>query len=294
MIRSIFSFRSLAYCSYALLLTAVLLYVRFPAEKFKKYCEKRVELVLPGSTCAIDSIAHHFPLSVDFENIKISKALDGQESEMVVDRLLISPVPLQFWRSFTVHGEIYSGLFDAALEIDRKTNSFQLDTLYAEGLDAGKIAAGIGVTEREVSGVVNFSGRYQGQSSNIGDGSGNGDVQIVSGSMSLMQPILALTTLEFEKLAVSVTYEKGSFGFLDGELLGKEMDVDFTGEMRMASPVVNSNIILSGHLQPDEDFLRNNPQEQQLVQRLLQRYKMTVLPFKVGGTVKRPLFRFST
>jgi len=112
--------------------------------------------------------------------------------------------------------------------------------------------------------------------------------------MTLLQPILGLSTLDFDKMTVKVTQQNDMLRFAEGELLGKQLDADFAGEMRIAYPLVNSNMLLSGHLQPDKAYLADHPREQQFVMRLLQRYKMTVLPFKIGGTVKRPLFRFST
>lgn len=294
MIHSIFSFRSIIYLAYAVLLTAVLLFVRFPEEKVKAYCEKRIERLLPGSACNIDNIVYRFPLSAAFETIKISRAIDGQESDLVVDRLVISPEPLQFWRTFKLKGEIYSGLFEAGLDFDTRAQTFKLANIHLEGLEAGDLAEGIGITDRKISGIVEFSGDYQAKNSNPSEGSGKGIVQVVTGSMGLLQPLLALSTIEFERVAVSVTHQNGILRFAEGELQGKEIIADFSGELRMASPLLNSNILLSGHLEPDDGFLRSHPEQQQVVQRLLQRYKMTVLPFKLGGTLKRPLFRFST
>jgi type II secretion system protein N len=284
----------MVYFAYAVMLTALLLYVRFPAEKFKAYCEKRIEQLLPGSVCNIDNINYNFPLSADLENIKIIRTIDGQESEMTVDRLAINPEPLQFWRAYKLKGWMYSGLFEASLDFDEKAQSFQLADMHFEGLDAGKLAEGIGLTDRKISGLFGFTGDYKAPSSNPGDGVGKGVVEIVTGSMGLLQPILALSTIEFEKLSAKVTQQNGIISFVEGELLGKEIVADFSGEMRLAVPFLNSSILLSGHMEPDDDFLRSHPQEYQFVRRLLQRYKVTVLPFKVGGTVKSPLFRFST
>ena len=104
-----FSFRSLCYFAYGVLLTAVLLYVRFPAERFKEFCEKRIEHLLPGSSCNIDNVVYRFPLSTVLETIVISRVVDGQETDMVVERLAIYPEPLQFWKAFELKGEIYSG-----------------------------------------------------------------------------------------------------------------------------------------------------------------------------------------
>ena len=169
-----------------------------------------------------------------------------------------------------------------------------MNHIHLEGVEIGALAASIGVTDRKISGTCTFTGRYQAKSSKPNDGVGAGSVQINDGSMALMQPILTLTAIEFEKIAVNVTYQNGMLELVEGELLSKEMNADFAGELRMVSPLMNSNIILSGHLDPSESFLNSHPGQQQLVQRLMQRYKSTVLPFKVGGTVKRPLFRFST
>lgn len=294
MSHSIFSFRTLVYLVYAMLLTVILLYVRFPAEKFKEYCVQRIDHLLPGSTCTIDRITYRFPLTAALETITLSRTIDGQESATVMDQLLISPEPMQFWRTFILKGRIYSGLFGAALDFDRRTHSFKLENIHIEGLQAGDFAQGIGITERKISGVVEFSGDYQAQKGAPGEGTGKGLIQVKDGSLDLLQPILALNSLQFDTLAVKLTHEKGTVRFAEGELVGQDISADFTGDLRLASPFLDSNILLSGHLQPDDNFLRGNPQQQLIVQRLLQRYRMTVLPFKVGGTVQRPLFRFST
>lgn len=293
MSNSIFSLRTFLYFVYAVLLTAVLLVVRFPAEKFKVICEQRVEKILPGSSCSIDRIVYHFPLTAALESIKITRTIDGQESDLVVDQLSITP-RLQFWRTFTLKGKIRSGLFRAGLEFGFGTHTFQLANVHLRGLDAGELAESIGLTDRKLSGIIEFSGEYRGPNNKPDSGVGKGVIQIVGGSMDLLQPILGLSTLEFDKLTVKVTQQNDMLNFVAGELQGKELFADFAGEMRIAYPLVNSNILLSGHLQPDKAYLAGHPREQQFVMRLLQRYKMTVLPFKIGGTVKRPLFRFST
>ncbi len=292
--QSVFSFRALLYFIYAVLLTAVLLYVRFPEEKLKAYCEKRIVHLLPGSSCKIDHIGYHFPLSSVFKTIRISRTVDGQESDFVVDQLIITPEPLKFWRTLNLKGKIYSGLLEAKLDFDTGAETFGLNNIHLEGVEAGALAASIGVIDREISGTCTFTGKYQAKNSKPADGVGAGKIQINDGSMALMQPILTLTTIEFEKIAANVTYQDGMLNLVEGELLGKEMNADFAGELRMISPLSNSNILLSGQLDPSESFLSSHPGQQQLVQRLLQRYKTTALPFKVGGTVKRPLFRFST
>jgi hypothetical protein len=169
-----------------------------------------------------------------------------------------------------------------------------LTDIVVEGLEVGKLVESIGLVDRKISGTCKFKGDYRAANDHPTDGVGTGDVEVVSGSIGLLQPILALSSIEFETLTVGVSRQNGVIQLVDGQFLGKEISADFTGEMRLISPLLQSSILLNGHLAPDDAFLRDHPREQQFVQRLLQRYKMTVLPFKVGGTMQSPLFRFST
>lgn len=294
MVHSIFSVRSLMYVMYAVLLTAVLLYVRFPAEKFKQYWVQRIENLAPDSTCTIDHIGYRFPLSATFATIRLNRVIDEQEIAMVVDQLVISPELPQFWRSFALKGKLYSGLFAAKLTFDSRADSFQLANIQGEGLQIGNLAQSMGITDRKISGVVQFSGDYKAPNSAPGDGIGKGLIEVTEGDFSLLQPILNLSVLGFDTVTMSVLQENGVVLLNEGEFVGKEIRADFTGELQLAFPFLSSNIGLTGNMELDEDFLRSHPQEQQVVQRLLQRFKMTVLPFKIGGTVQRPLFRFST
>ncbi len=293
MVRPIFSLRFFLYLAYAVILTSVLLYVRFPKEKFKTFCEKQIEQILPDTVSNIDSIVYKFPLSASLENIRISKTGDDKPSDVVMNRLAVSLAPKKFWRTLQLDGELYSGQFIAELDLDRSAESFQLRDIQLKGLDAGEVAKGLGIIDREITGRVDFSGEYQGENGKSSGGSGEGTVKVASGSMGLLQPILALSTIEFETIVVNVSHENGSLSLAEGKMVGKEINADFTGELKVVAPFLNSTVLLSGHLDPEGGYLRSHPKEQKVVQRLLQRYKMNALPFKMGGTVKRPLFRFS-
>jgi type II secretion system protein N len=293
MARSTFSPRFFLYLAYAVMLTAVLLYVRFPAEKFKFFCEKHFEQLWAGSSCNIDRIAYQFPFSVSFQNIKLQKAVADEQVAVVVDRLTVTPKLRKFWRVFKLNGALYSGQFTAELDLDRSTDSFQLNDIQLQDLKAAELVDNLGLLDRGASGAVDFRGDYQAKTENLADATGQGMLGVGSGSMDLLQPVLSLTTIEFETIAVNVTLDNGNLLLAEGEIVGKEINADFTGELRTVSPFFNSSIRLSGHIEPADGFLRSHPKEDRAVKVLLGRYKMTVLPFKVGGTVKRPLFRFS-
>ena len=57
-------FRWLIYLLYALMVTAVLLIIRFPNEKVKTFLVETVENKLPESQCSIDNVSYKFPLTI--------------------------------------------------------------------------------------------------------------------------------------------------------------------------------------------------------------------------------------
>jgi len=295
MVRAIFSFRTLLYLLYAVVLTAVLLYIRFPTEKVKLYCEKRIEHLLPPeSVCRIDSINYQFPLSVRVTNVQITEIVDGTHSQLLVSRLIVSPDLANMPKTIILNGEMYQGNFALKLTVDVQGKNFQLDDIQLDGFNLDKWANDFSLLDRKVSGIVGFTGNYQGKYTSPLEGEGKGKLVIADGSMELVQPVLSLSSLEFERIAVDMTHKKGVLGLLGGEVLGKEITADFIGEMKTTIPLINSNILFSGNLTPKEGFLAAHPAEQNVVKQLLRRYKTPALPFKVGGSIKRPTFRFSS
>lgn len=291
--RDFFGFRPLFYLVYAIVLTAGLLYLRFPAEKFKLFCEKRVENYLSGSGCSIDRIAYHFPFSLLVADLQITREADGKRSVFRVGRCAVTPDFASFFRTFDVRGEIYKGNFVLKLSVDVSARSFQLSDLSVKGFDLDEWANDFNLLDRKLSGIVEYSGDYQAKFANPLDGTGKGKLVAVGGSMELLQPVLSLSNVAFERIAVDMTQAEKVVKLVGGEVSGKEINADFAGEIRTTSPFQNSSILLNGHLSPTEGFLAAHPEEKKVVEQLLRRYRKSDLPYKVGGSVGRPTFRFS-
>lgn len=64
---------------YTFLLSAVLLYFRFPAEKVKLYCEVHMEQLLAGTDCSIEKIRYSFPFSIALDNVGFRSKLESKQ-----------------------------------------------------------------------------------------------------------------------------------------------------------------------------------------------------------------------
>lgn len=285
--------RTLLYLLYAVVLTAVLLYLRFPAEKFRVFCENKVESLFVGSDCSIERLSYRLPFSLVFINIAMVREIDGKPSTFRVDRLAVSPELAATFPTFRLRGEFYQGQLAMQLALDRPDKTFALNGVSVTGMNIDLWAKDFNLLVRKISGRADLAGEYRAGFAAPLAGTGKGELHAADGSVELLQPILSLRSLSFDRMKIDFTQDKEMLKFTKGEMSGGEIGAEFTGQMRLASPLPNSLVILDGKLAPKEQFLATHPGEKRLVDQLLRRYKTSVLPFKVGGTVQNPTFRFS-
>lgn len=293
MVPSILSLRTLFYLAYGVVLTAVLIYVRFPAEKVGSYCEKSIERVLRDSDCSIGKMKFVFPDAVSLEDVRLSRTVEGNTRVFVIDSLTISPRTQFFWKEFMLTGGLYGGVFTSHFDLAPATRGIALTDIRLNNLDAAEVLLNLGISARKVTGRVDFKGSYQASIDNLSEGEGEGLFTAHEGSIQLLEPVLSLSAIDFQELGFELKYAKRNFSIQSGELKGKDVAADFSGTFGGGDSFLSNVLFLSGQLSPRAAFLSAHPGEQKMVQVLLKRYKSNELPFKIGGTLNRPTLRFS-
>lgn len=291
MIRLTPSSRFFLYVIYGLLLTATLLYVRFPTDKFKSFCEQRLEQSLNASDCSIKRIHYSFPISVIFEKVHIIKSSRDQQSAFIIDQFKFRP-GVRFWQTFKMFGELYSGTFRATLALDRDEKSYKLTDIVFNNLNLNTILKDQGVVDRKVTGNLGGSGRYSAEWKNPAGGEGKGRIEVKTGVIEFLQPILSLTAMNFDRITLDISVGE-QFEIQRGKLKGKNLNADFEGSLDVMDSLLASRVRVSGLLEPKREFLQSHPTEAKMVKQYAKRYKKSALPFKLRGTVANPTFRFS-
>lgn len=291
MMGALLSWRNCFYLIYALGLTAVLLYYRFPAEEFKSFCEKATEKIFEGSSCSIGEIDITWPLTVRFSNIILSNAFAGQPQDLVVDWLNLSPGSEGIKPIIMLESEFASGRFDSKLSFDLKERSFDLRPFAFSGLDVEKATAVF--LRRRTAGEAEFEGFYSAAWQTPLDGSGQGRLQIKNGRVDLIQAIFSVRAIEYEKLFCSMTIGSKAIRLEEGSLEGRELNVEFDGLITYAEELLQTRLDMQGRLVLTPEFFQAHPREERVVQKLTRRYGSEHLPFRTGGTIAAPTFIIS-
>ena len=289
---SLFSGRLLASLLYALMLSAVLLYVRFPTDKFKVFCENRLAMLLSVEVCTIERINYNFPLTLNFDGIRISRGSGSHQKGFFIDNLLIAVTPQSLGKTSFVSAALYGGQVSLRLETDFAGQTLRMQGINLTGLRLADLVQGPLVIDRKIEGIATFAGDYQAGFVDLMGGVGKGQVTIKEGNIDLLQPVLSLRRIDFTEAVCTLQYENRKIEIAEGKLQGKDVTAEFSGEFRLGPSLANTEWQLGGSLLPSAVFLQTYPREARMVQALMQSYAMTALPFKVGGTLKNPTVRF--
>jgi len=289
----LFSFRFLSYLVYAVALTAVLLYVRFPAEKFRAYCEQRLDRIVGTTGCTISRIDYFFPASVEFKKVRIGQSAGRKSDKIVFDRLRVSPEPGGFFSSWKMVGEMYGGSFHASLELKMRDRVFRLYSIKLENAALSAVIDEMPSFEREIVGRMTLSGDYSAEFDKPMDGNGKGELHLGKGHIQLVREILTLEVIDFEKLNLLWKYKDSRVALADGKMVGPQLDADFTGTLQPPFLPPEGRLSITGFLVARKQFLKDKPQIERLMRRLTKKYKGSA-PFRLNGTMDKPTFRLST
>ncbi len=288
--KTLISWRSFWYLLYALVLTVTLLYVRFPKEKFRSFCEYRIEQFLGDTQCRISKVNYVFPLTVVFENMKIEAPGSGQD-RVQVDRLQLSPRLSTLFTSWGVVGNLYSGTLKAIVTVPSDDDFFYVKKINGKGLDVAKVLLDLPSLAREITGVLTFTGEYKAEFRHPLGGFGNGLVRVDNGTLRLQETVLTVDAIDFQLIRIDGEYGNNTLHLLDGNMKGKQFDAEFTGILQSPFPVTDGRLDVTGSLAPREKFIRESPKVRKLLRRLRQNTGESTVSFKLGGTLYKPTLR---
>jgi type II secretion system protein N len=285
-------FRWFWYCCYAVVLTAVLLYVRFPMVKFREYCVRQAEEMFSGTECTIGRLTYHFPFGILFENVSFSLPKQEKTPLFVMNSLVLAPAFKDFGNTFAVSGQSYSGNFSGILHIQKKDKRFSLDSLILRDLNLGEMKSVHDLLGREISGRFDFTGDYSAVVNQYLAGKAAGKVKMREGKISLLQPVFALKEIDLQQLEMEIQYDKNELQFSKGKMKGKELTADFSGMVKVISPWYLSSAATTGDFALQAGFMKGNTAVQSEIAAVQKQFKKSTIPFGVTGSLQKPAFRF--
>jgi type II secretion system protein N len=311
------------YGIYALLLVAILLYIRFPAQQFKTFCTQVINQHVSGYESSIESLRYQFPLTLVANNLHLQtnnqaaksrssagaipgasdtgsgKRSDAKTPAMAGDVIDIQKVTLTpslsgRGKTFSISITAYGGTHQATLALDRAHSTFTLPKIEINGLDLAKLPWLQIQTGRAITGLLTAQGSYSGQSGqDISKGTGQGTVYIKNGTFELLEPILSLKNIDVASGEALIKLQEQKMLLTKGKFSGKDLEGTLSGQINsLGVSLAAMQLDMKGALAPLPALVKKSGQAQPLLKELQKNH--ATLPFQLQGTIGKPVFRFDS
>lgn len=281
---------TLFFLSYALILIAVLLVVRFPKDTLISRLEQKIETELPGYTCDIDNIKYMYPFSVLFEGVTIIHSTT--QAQLPFANILVTPDPKNLMSQFEASLEILGGTMKTEVILHPESRKIELPVLTISGInlkDVGFLEHQLG---RGVTGIIELSGKYNGDRTDFMGGEFSGTVRLGDFQMELKRPILQTSEVVFDEVTTLFQMRNRLLEVVDGKAKGPFFDGYFTGAIKLKKLWRASSIALSGTISPKQEYLEKDRQVARAAALLYKKYKSSTIPYKLTGNLEDPIFAF--
>ena len=280
---------------YTLSLTAALLYIRFPAEEFKHFCQTKMEQLLPGTQCSINDLSYSFPLSIKIEQMHFSSMQKKKQTLGSIDQVTITPQLSSPKSHFRVAFTAWEGEHSFSLLLNRKEQRFTLEDIQLHNLNLASVPFLRHTFGREITGSLSGNGSYNGGWNTKGNpADGQGNMTIEKGSFGLLLPIFSLKKIDLKELTADLIFQKNSLQLKKGVFHGQELKGGFSGKLGLQSPLKRSGFSFKGELEPLPPLLKKSKYAQNMVIQLKKQHARATLPFLLQGSVESPKFKFDS
>jgi len=278
---------------YGLVLTGVLLYVRFPAGKVEDYLTKKISALGHGVAVDIGKCGYGFPAELRCDNLSI-RAREKKEEMVILESMIISPLVTGLGLRYNLTGEVAGGTFRTVVDFSPRMKTVKLSDLALTDMDLSRLGLVEKNLQREVRGMLDFHGSMVVSLKEPGLTVQEGKLTVREGYFVLRQQILMVDRLQMKPLDVQMAYENGELRLRDGSLRGNQLVVDFSGELKANDTMADWEMALKGSITPAQEYVAANPQVQRVVKRLQRQFTGNSLPYIVSGSLGVPRFRFGS
>jgi len=286
----------IGYVIYTVLLTTGLLYSRFPSDKIQAYLVSEAANIDPPMVLSLKAVRPGFPPGVHLMDARISLGEMPQQDLLRADTISITPAAWAFL-SGTPRYDFDAHAYNGDIEGHVRFEAYATDAPFITSIRLKDIHIGghpylAPLVGREVSGVLGGAVQYAGHQNRLIDGAGQGTIVICNGDVKLLQPILGLDSLSFDRFSMEMALKDRKVTLNRVQLEGKTIRGELLGAIALNTDLSRSRLDLKGTLEPLGGLFGNSKGDAAALSFLRQGLKKLKRSFVIQGTFRNPVFRF--
>jgi type II secretion system protein N len=285
------------YVIFTIVATMGFLYLRFPAEAVKTVLISEAAGADPPMLLSLKGVRASFPPGVALTDVGVALKKTPQEDLLRAERISVTPA-VWSWVTGTPRyrfdAHAYNGAIEGQVHLGRHAVDAPLDAaVRLRDIQIGLHASLQSLVGRDVSGVMAGELFFEGHRSRLMGGTGEATIVISDGKVALPQPILGLSSIDFDRLSAKVSLKDQRVMVSHVRLEGRAVKGELSGTIILNADVERSRLDLKGTLEPLGGLLGNTAGRASGLSLLSQGLKKLRRSFVIQGTFLDPVFRFS-
>lgn len=297
-VREMSSYRTwLGYVLFAAVASGMFLYVCFPSEAVREYLQGSASRLAPTLALRVYKVRPAFPLGLKLENTDLAfKERPGIPLFKTDSFVLMPSVRILALRgpAFRFACRAYGGKIQGVVVF----KTFSL---------GGPVQSDVELTDvrldqypclkewlkRELTGTMSGSVTYAGSPGSFLQGSGEGDLSILEGSVRFAQPFLGVESVSFHRIDARMVLEKQELSLARCDFKGKDVEGKASGTIHVNPHFPRSRLDLEVAVKTSAAFLTDEGGLFGAATFLGQRLRKGDFRIHIHGTVAQPRIDFT-
>lgn len=284
------------YVLYAIIVTAGLLFLRFPSGLIKDYLETRGERSNSPFSVSIGQVSPSLPFGLKLDKARIAQRANPNKIIFRADRVFIKPTLATLLGgnlNLCFESLAYDGVLEGCANfIDKSLQAPFSTSMVLKHIRLGKYDLR-GLIGRHVEGRLDGTVAYNGKNDLLIDGNGEADLRLSDGRLELLHPILSLDAIDFSQVSVKMALQDRKINLTRVALEGPNMRGTLSGTISLQKDIGKSRLDLRGTIEPFSDFFKSLAGARDMVKLFQRRLKRGTLTFIIRGTLTEPSIQFT-
>jgi len=242
----------IAYTIYGMLITAVILYLRFPSDSAGRYIKSIVESSNPDVMLSFDSVKACFPPGIRLHSLSVGLK-DKPGSTLKADVAKIRPALLNLLSgklALLLNANAYEGHIKADIDFANRFSCKGPVRVNAEldKINIGKCAYIKAASSRKIDGRLGGTMSYNGKWNGLINGTGSARLVLLDGNIQLLGDIFGLNEVNFDKMEADMTLKNRTLKITVLDVTGKQLSGSFKGNVFLDRDIMQSRLAIKGDL----------------------------------------------
>jgi len=281
--------KKLAYTGYIIIVTALCLYLLFPADDVTSYINYKINAISPNVKWTLQGLKPVFPPGVTLDALEASR---GEKQIVRLEKVKLSPSLFSLLtkdKTMRVTCDICDGGLDATVAFSGITLSPKIEVHGTfDGVQISQMPALKEIKLFQTSGIA--AGTVAFSNKEDPAGKGNAQIKIAESGIQFTPALFGIGQVTFKSVDADMALAGQELTLKRLDIDSREVSGKATGSLTLMRPVEKSQVNITGEVTPHPGIIKQLGDQFPVALMEGMKTKTGGIPFRLSGSLDQPSF----